>query len=357
MLAPRRTKPTPGAGRRAWRRTRRVSRRSTRRHFPSQLLWLAITFGLFYLFLKRVVLPRVGGILEVRRDRIAQDLDQAARMKDEADAAVAAYEQELAEARGQGQRDRPAGARQGQGRRRRRAQAVEAELESKLAEAEASIACDQGVGACTRSARSPRRRPPRSSSELIGGKVDKAEVAAAVKLRRGNRRAAMDATFWAFVALVIFIGIVFYMKVPGMIGKSLDERAERSATNSRKPAACAKKPSSCLPNTSASARKPRRRPPTSSPPPSARPSQLVAEAQQEDRGLRRPPHRACRAEDRPGRTRRGQRSARQRRRYRDRGRARGACRQGRSASRREAFRDVGSRREVEAQLSFQPVIR
>src|SRR5690606_29974529 len=67
--------------------------------FPSQLLWLAITFGLFYLFLKRVVLPRIGGILEVRRDRIAQDLDQASRMKEEADAAVAAYEQELAEAR------------------------------------------------------------------------------------------------------------------------------------------------------------------------------------------------------------------------------------------------------------------
>ena len=29
-------------------------------HFPSQLLWLAIIFGLFYLFLKRVALPRVG---------------------------------------------------------------------------------------------------------------------------------------------------------------------------------------------------------------------------------------------------------------------------------------------------------
>lgn len=37
----------------------------------------------------------------------------------------------------------------------------------------------------------------------------------------------MDATFWAFVALVIFLGIVFYMKVPGMMGKSLDERANR----------------------------------------------------------------------------------------------------------------------------------
>ncbi|MGO4832916.1 F0F1 ATP synthase subunit B [Rhizobiaceae sp. 2RAB30] len=37
----------------------------------------------------------------------------------------------------------------------------------------------------------------------------------------------MDATFWAFIALVIFLGIVFYMKVPGMMGKSLDERANR----------------------------------------------------------------------------------------------------------------------------------
>jgi F-type H+-transporting ATPase subunit b len=37
----------------------------------------------------------------------------------------------------------------------------------------------------------------------------------------------MDATFWAFVALVIFIGIVIYMKVPGMLGRSLDERANK----------------------------------------------------------------------------------------------------------------------------------
>jgi F-type H+-transporting ATPase subunit b len=63
------------------------------------LLWLAITFGLFYLFMKRVALPRIGGILEVRRDRIQKDLDRAAGLKEEADAAVAAYEQELADAR------------------------------------------------------------------------------------------------------------------------------------------------------------------------------------------------------------------------------------------------------------------
>ncbi|OLP45686.1 F0F1 ATP synthase subunit B [Rhizobium oryziradicis] len=35
-----------------------------------------------------------------------------------------------------------------------------------------------------------------------------------------------DATFFAFVGLVIFLALVAYLKVPGMMAKSLDERAE-----------------------------------------------------------------------------------------------------------------------------------
>ena len=66
--------------------------------FASQILWLVITFGLFYLFMSRVVLPRIASILETRRDRIAQDLNEANRLKDEADQAFATYEQELADA-------------------------------------------------------------------------------------------------------------------------------------------------------------------------------------------------------------------------------------------------------------------
>nr|WP_272213001.1 F0F1 ATP synthase subunit B [Marinicella sp. W31]MDC2878938.1 F0F1 ATP synthase subunit B [Marinicella sp. W31] len=67
--------------------------------FPSQILWLAVTFGLFYVVMKRVIVPRVGSILEDRHDRIAQDLDEAERLRNEADTAIAAYEKELARAR------------------------------------------------------------------------------------------------------------------------------------------------------------------------------------------------------------------------------------------------------------------
>lgn len=67
--------------------------------FGSQLLWLAITFGLLYYLMSKVALPRIANILEVRRDRIASDLGEAERLKRETDEAIASYEQSLAEAR------------------------------------------------------------------------------------------------------------------------------------------------------------------------------------------------------------------------------------------------------------------
>lgn len=68
-------------------------------HFGSQLFWLAVSFGLLYLVLSRFLLPRVGQILEERRDKIADDLDEAGRLNEEAKAAERAYENALADAR------------------------------------------------------------------------------------------------------------------------------------------------------------------------------------------------------------------------------------------------------------------
>ncbi|MEM6627151.1 MAG: F0F1 ATP synthase subunit B [Pseudomonadota bacterium] len=67
--------------------------------FASQVFWLAITFGAMYFILSRVVLPRIGGTIERREDKILQDLDEAARLNDGAAEAVKAYEVSLAEAR------------------------------------------------------------------------------------------------------------------------------------------------------------------------------------------------------------------------------------------------------------------
>ncbi|CDZ69163.1 F0F1-type ATP synthase, beta subunit [Neorhizobium galegae bv. orientalis] len=108
-------------------------------HFSSQLLWLVITFGLFYLLMKKVIVPRVGGILEHRHDRIAQDLDEAARLKAEADAAVETYEKELAAARSKGHKIAETAREAAKTKAAADRTAIEAELAEKLAAAETRI--------------------------------------------------------------------------------------------------------------------------------------------------------------------------------------------------------------------------
>ena len=71
--------------------------------FVPQLFWLAVTFGVLLLLMWKIGLPRVGGLIDARRKRIDDDLARAAQLKDEAEAALAAYQQTLASARAQAQ--------------------------------------------------------------------------------------------------------------------------------------------------------------------------------------------------------------------------------------------------------------
>jgi F-type H+-transporting ATPase subunit b len=71
--------------------------------FVPQLVWLAITFGVLYLLMARLGLPRVGGIIEARRHRVDDDLARAAQLKADAEAAMSAYQETLARARAEAQ--------------------------------------------------------------------------------------------------------------------------------------------------------------------------------------------------------------------------------------------------------------
>lgn len=154
--------------------------------FASQILWLVITFGLFYLFMSRVVLPRIGSILETRRDRIAQDLNEANRLKEEADQAFATYEQELADAKARAheiaQAARDAAKADADAERAK----VEAEMASKLEKAEAEIAGvkTKALGEVDKIAADTTTAIVK---QLIGGSVTKAKVNAAVKAANEGR--------------------------------------------------------------------------------------------------------------------------------------------------------------------------
>ena len=71
--------------------------------WPSQLFWLAVTFGVLYALMHTRFLPAIGGAIEERRDRIADDLDKASEFKREAEDAENAYNQALADAKAKAQ--------------------------------------------------------------------------------------------------------------------------------------------------------------------------------------------------------------------------------------------------------------
>lgn len=107
--------------------------------FAPQLIWLALTFGLLYFLLSRVSLPRIGEVIEERRDSIQRDLDEASRLKGETEKALAGYEQARSDARSK------AGALAREHQERVAAESekertkVDAQITAKLAEAEARI--------------------------------------------------------------------------------------------------------------------------------------------------------------------------------------------------------------------------
>ena len=71
--------------------------------FPSQIFWLVIFFGLLYLLMSKVALPRMASVLSNRHKAIESDLSKASALKHETEAAIQHYEKSLADARANAQ--------------------------------------------------------------------------------------------------------------------------------------------------------------------------------------------------------------------------------------------------------------
>lgn len=135
--------------------------------FPPQLVWLAISFIVLYLLMARVALPRISEVLETRAERIRDDLDKAAALKSEAEAAMAAYERLRAEARAQAlAMTRETSAKLAEAAAARQAE-LAAALTGRTKEAEARIA--KAKGEATAGLRSVAAEAARAAaSRLVG---------------------------------------------------------------------------------------------------------------------------------------------------------------------------------------------
>jgi F-type H+-transporting ATPase subunit b len=108
--------------------------------FASQVLWFAITFVLLYFLMSRVALPRVGAIVAARSGKIAGDLADAQKTKDDTDAAIAGYEKKLADARANAQSLAAQTRDKLMAEADIRRKSVEAKLNERLQDAEKTIA-------------------------------------------------------------------------------------------------------------------------------------------------------------------------------------------------------------------------
>jgi F-type H+-transporting ATPase subunit b len=148
--------------------------------WPTQIAWLVVTFVFLLIVMWGFALPRVRRVLERRQAKIQDDVAKAEALKEEAEAALKAYQEALAEARAKSQAmladmqarlDKEAAAQR---------EKLDAELTAKAADAEARIrrAREEVMSSLKDVASDAAREATR---RLIGVEPDRASVEAAVE--------------------------------------------------------------------------------------------------------------------------------------------------------------------------------
>ncbi|MEM7634967.1 MAG: F0F1 ATP synthase subunit B' [Pseudomonadota bacterium] len=147
--------------------------------FLPQLIWLAITFGALYFIISRLAIPKIGSVIEQRHGRIAADVAEASRLKEDTEKAIETYEAALAEARASAHVIVSENRAQMTAEINKEAAALDERLAKKLAEAEVSIAKtrDAAMAQVTGIAQDTTEA---IVTELLGKKPAKAAISSAV---------------------------------------------------------------------------------------------------------------------------------------------------------------------------------
>jgi F-type H+-transporting ATPase subunit b len=153
--------------------------------FPSQLIWLAITFVLLYLVLSRVALPRIASVLEERQKRIGGDLEKAEELKAEAEQVLAEHEAAMAETRASAQDLIRAAKEEMAAESARRSDELAARIAATAAEAEGRI--DAARKAALANIHDIAVEVAQDAAKrLIDSDIDRGEAEAAVDAARGG---------------------------------------------------------------------------------------------------------------------------------------------------------------------------
>ncbi|MBI1273413.1 MAG: F0F1 ATP synthase subunit B' [Alphaproteobacteria bacterium] len=155
--------------------------------YPSQLFWLLVCFGIVYLLMGHVALPRVQKVIGERQKRLAADLAEAGQASERAKELGAASEKSLADARAKAHASVTDLQQKAQAEAAAQQAAQQGELNARLADAEKRIAAarTQAMSHVQDVAADVARE---SLRKLAGIDVSPADIKAA--LDRADREAA-----------------------------------------------------------------------------------------------------------------------------------------------------------------------
>jgi len=67
----------------------------------SQIFWLTITFGVLYLVLSKLILPRISTNLEIRKSQILDNIEAAEKQREESELKIQEYEKIIQDSKNQ----------------------------------------------------------------------------------------------------------------------------------------------------------------------------------------------------------------------------------------------------------------
>jgi F-type H+-transporting ATPase subunit b len=112
--------------------------------WPGQIVWALIVFAVLYFLFARVFVPAVAGTIDAREDKIANDVGEARRLRDQARADAEAAAGEMAKARARAHKIASDAKDEAKAQAAARQTEEDAKLAQALARAETRIATARG---------------------------------------------------------------------------------------------------------------------------------------------------------------------------------------------------------------------
>lgn len=109
---------------------------------PGLMIWTIITFAIVFFVLKKLAFGRIQGLIDQRRDRIAEALDEADHAREEARSMLAEQQRLVAEGKAQAEQILVEARRVGEAQRQRTLAEAHADLERRLEENRKAIEAD-----------------------------------------------------------------------------------------------------------------------------------------------------------------------------------------------------------------------